>query len=286
MICIECGYSGIDCLYSRYKSEYIKLTVCPKCNRIADKYIEYDSVILFLDILLLKKQAYRHLSFNITEEEMIQNKNNSNYDFNKMFRFFLLILSLEVYLIWADEEISPFHSRFINLILKRGIIFQYLFFIVKLGLENIILNIVFQIIIRNWYKWGKKPGEVNENVKEDQIFTYKTLVLLITTMVSGSIKLFPILMFIWPYDNLAIMKKFIKFIAFINIVEATRIITNCKYMEIVFALGLSIFIKNIVSNAILITILQCFLLFDFKEVYIDEMYQLYNQLQGYLIVPF
>lgn len=286
MICIECGYPGIQCLYSRYKSEYIKLTVCPKCNKIADKYIEYDSVILFLDILLLKKQAYRHLSFNITEEEMIQNKNNSNYDFTKIFRFFLLILSLEVYLIWADEEISPFHSRVINLILKKGIMFQYLFFIVKLGLENIILNIVFQIIIRNWYKWGKKPREVNENVEDDQIFTYKTLVLLITTMVSGSIKLFPILMFIWPYDNLAIMKKFIKFIAFINIVEATRIITNCKYMEIVFALGLSIFIKNIVSNAILITILQCFLLFDFKEVYIDEMYQLYNQLQGYLIVPF
>ena len=54
MICIECGYSNIDCLYSKYKSDYIKLSVCPECNKIVDKYIEYDSVILFWTFYYLK----------------------------------------------------------------------------------------------------------------------------------------------------------------------------------------------------------------------------------------
>lgn len=285
MICIECGYTGIDCLYSRYKSEYIKLTVCPKCNKIADKYIEYDSVILSLDILLLKKQAYRHLSFNLIEQEIIYKSNKSKPDYSKLFRLFLLILSLEVYLIWANEEISSFHSKFINLILQKGIIFQYLFFIIKLGLENIILNISLQLIIRNWYNWGTNNKDVNMNVKSNQLFAYKTIVLFLTVIVSGSIKLFPILMFIWPYDNLAIIKKFINIIAFVNIVEALKIVTNCQYLKIVFALALSMLIKNIISNVVLVALLRCFLLFDFKEIYMDVMHQFYIQLLDYLIIP-
>ena len=36
-----------------------------KCEKVVDKYIEYDAVIIFLDALLHKPQAYRHLLFNI-----------------------------------------------------------------------------------------------------------------------------------------------------------------------------------------------------------------------------
>ncbi|KAG2218699.1 hypothetical protein INT45_003966 [Circinella minor] len=43
--CVECGASE-------------------KCNRFADKYIEHDFVIIFIDMLLLKPQVYRHLLFN------------------------------------------------------------------------------------------------------------------------------------------------------------------------------------------------------------------------------
>ena len=35
-----------------------------KCNEVADKYIEYDSIIIFLDILLLQRPAYRHILIN------------------------------------------------------------------------------------------------------------------------------------------------------------------------------------------------------------------------------
>ena len=36
-----------------------------KCSENVDKYIEYDFVLVLLDILLHKSQAYRHVLFNV-----------------------------------------------------------------------------------------------------------------------------------------------------------------------------------------------------------------------------
>lgn len=35
-----------------------------QCGGLLDKYVEYDAVLLLLDLLLLKVQSYRHLLFN------------------------------------------------------------------------------------------------------------------------------------------------------------------------------------------------------------------------------
>lgn len=35
-----------------------------KCDRLVDKYIELELVIIVLDLLLLRPQVYRHLLFN------------------------------------------------------------------------------------------------------------------------------------------------------------------------------------------------------------------------------
>ena len=40
------------------------LSVQPTCEKVVDKYIEFDAVILLLDVLLLRIQSYRHLIFN------------------------------------------------------------------------------------------------------------------------------------------------------------------------------------------------------------------------------
>lgn len=293
MICIECGYSNIDCLYSKYKSDYIKLSVCPECNKIADKYIEYDSVILFLDILLLKRRAYKHLAYNLTEMEMeIGSSTNFHVNDNTNFKFFhtyrklmkliFMILSFEVYLTWANEEKLLIHSQLINLIFNQSVVYQYLFFIIKSSLENLILNLSLQLILRLGYKWGQGPQKINGNIRDKELFGYKTSVLLVTTMVSGSIRLFPILMFIWPYDNISITKPLINLIAFINIVEALRVVTSLGYVELILGLAFSIVIRNIVSKLLLVLIVRLFLDFNFTEVYYNEMYQLYSQIQTYI----
>ncbi|BFZ12336.1 hypothetical protein BsWGS_15375 [Bradybaena similaris] len=61
--CIECG-NKVRMLYREYKAGVIKISHCDSCNAVADKYIEYDPVIIFLDALLLRRQAYRHLLIN------------------------------------------------------------------------------------------------------------------------------------------------------------------------------------------------------------------------------
>lgn len=36
----------------------------PSCKKVVDKYVEFDAVVLLLDVLLLRIQSYRHLIFN------------------------------------------------------------------------------------------------------------------------------------------------------------------------------------------------------------------------------
>ncbi|XP_052769880.1 protein ARV1-like [Mya arenaria] len=62
-VCITCGNNS-DKLYHDYKGGIIKISICEKCGNVVDKYIEHDLVIVSLDALLLKRQAFRHVLIN------------------------------------------------------------------------------------------------------------------------------------------------------------------------------------------------------------------------------
>ncbi len=62
-ICIECRYP-VHQLYSTYSKaddrslgKGVRLTQCPRCKRFADKYVEHDFVVLFIDLVLIKPQV-------------------------------------------------------------------------------------------------------------------------------------------------------------------------------------------------------------------------------------
>lgn len=62
-ICIECSYP-VQSLYTAYSSaddkslgRGVRLTQCPRCKRFADKYVEHDFVVLFIDMVLIKPQV-------------------------------------------------------------------------------------------------------------------------------------------------------------------------------------------------------------------------------------
>eukprot|EP01083_Nonionella_stella_P158002 513599_1 len=63
MICIECG-APVNNIYRDYGKGSIRLSHCPKCGKVADKYIEYQLVLILLDLILHRHQVYRHLLFN------------------------------------------------------------------------------------------------------------------------------------------------------------------------------------------------------------------------------
>lgn len=65
-ICIECSYP-VSHLYSAYsraddrsQGKGVRLTQCPRCQRFADKYVEYDFVVIFIDLVLIKPQVSLH----------------------------------------------------------------------------------------------------------------------------------------------------------------------------------------------------------------------------------
>ncbi len=66
--CVECGARSHDRLYKEYGSSShsgnIRLTHCQVCDAHLDKYLEYDPVLIVIDLILHKIEVYRHLLFN------------------------------------------------------------------------------------------------------------------------------------------------------------------------------------------------------------------------------
>ncbi|KAI5264795.1 protein ARV1 isoform X2 [Manis pentadactyla] len=61
--CIECSQEARE-LYRDYNHGVLKLSICTSCLKPVDKYIEYDPVIILINAILCKAQAYRHILFN------------------------------------------------------------------------------------------------------------------------------------------------------------------------------------------------------------------------------
>ncbi|KAJ1702736.1 hypothetical protein LUZ63_002515 [Rhynchospora breviuscula] len=62
--CVGCG-SPVQRLYVQYSPGNIRLMKCDKCKAVADPYIECEFMIILIDLILHKVEAYRHLLFNM-----------------------------------------------------------------------------------------------------------------------------------------------------------------------------------------------------------------------------
>uniref|UniRef100_A0AAR5QH63 Protein ARV n=1 Tax=Dendroctonus ponderosae TaxID=77166 RepID=A0AAR5QH63_DENPD len=84
--CTNCG-GKVEGLFKKYSETVLKLTECKCCNEIADKYVEYDIVIIIIDLILLNTKAYRHILLNT--------------DFKHFWKLSVVLILLESYCIWA-----------------------------------------------------------------------------------------------------------------------------------------------------------------------------------------
>ncbi|KAI6172028.1 Protein ARV [Aphelenchoides besseyi] len=66
-ICVNCGASA-NKLYTIYDKDVIKLADCVACGKTVDKYVEYDFVLVFIDLILQYSAAYRHVFINTCYE--------------------------------------------------------------------------------------------------------------------------------------------------------------------------------------------------------------------------
>ena len=74
-ICIECRYP-VSTLYTTYSKaddkalgKGVRLTQCPRCKSFADKYVEHDFVVLFIDLVLIKPQVCISFRSSLQDEE-------------------------------------------------------------------------------------------------------------------------------------------------------------------------------------------------------------------------
>lgn len=63
VICVNCGVP-VDYIYRDFGDGNIRLVKCDNCHEVADRYIEYDNVILLIDLILMREAAFRHIIFN------------------------------------------------------------------------------------------------------------------------------------------------------------------------------------------------------------------------------
>ena len=251
MICVTC-MSPAESLFTRYSEDHIQLTDCNVCHNTVDRYVEIDNVVLFIDLLLLKPGAYRHLVFNSLEETLSKyddwkplhlsqlhkhprdtlrrlrdNLRNWMFKYDMINRMWILLLTFEVYLRCISEETK--YSRLINeygdpystslgMIHKWGSLYQSIYYFFYSTLDILIFHNLTQYIFMNRYRW--QPG----NKYASSIISY-------TILLSYGAKIFPILMLIWPYDTLLTM-DIIKQVANLYIIEALRIVTGMSYFTI------------------------------------------------------
>ncbi|KAJ4967886.1 hypothetical protein NE237_014587 [Protea cynaroides] len=71
--CVHCGF-GVKTLFVQYSPGNIRLMKCENCKVVADEYIECEIMILLIDLILLKRKAYRHLLYNMLNREMFDTK--------------------------------------------------------------------------------------------------------------------------------------------------------------------------------------------------------------------
>ncbi|TMW69807.1 hypothetical protein Poli38472_001963 [Pythium oligandrum] len=65
-VCVSCGAS-VPYLVRDYGKGNVRLAICGQCNAVADPYVEYENILLFLEVMLLKPQVYRHVLYNLAE---------------------------------------------------------------------------------------------------------------------------------------------------------------------------------------------------------------------------
>ncbi|ROT39429.1 Arv1-like protein [Sodiomyces alkalinus F11] len=247
-ICIECRYP-VKTLWTQYSGagdkssgHNIRLTVCKKCGCFCDKYVEHDFVVLFIDLVLIKPQVYRHLLHNTLM------KDDDSLDAS-ILRLGLLLLLFDVYLTWArvekqtDSAHVPDMGSALSGLAQQSIVSQYLFFCkwqspaitafplrAKLCADDaaVILcalsSLAFHLSIRFLSTSRLSPVValrlLSRYTRPNSVST--------ALLVSSSTKLFPILMVIWQYDVPAAARS-LGWAVVANNVEALRILLDCGY---------------------------------------------------------
>ncbi|TPX45588.1 hypothetical protein SeMB42_g03943 [Synchytrium endobioticum] len=177
-VCVECGTPSSS-LYTEYSKGNIILTQCGKCLKFADKYLEFDGVLLFIDMVLLKPQVYRHLIYNVLETG----------DYLKLRpilpRLAFLFILFDVYLKWFKFERNFGQGQLPHR--DWPLLYQYLYILSMSAFSffSLLAGILFGAFLFKGWRFVKQRYDI----------------ICLSIVISSFGKLLPLLMVIWDYEG-------------------------------------------------------------------------------------
>ncbi|OAP60459.1 hypothetical protein AYL99_05461 [Fonsecaea erecta] len=265
-ICISCS-TPVKELYTVYSKaddrtlgKGVRLTQCPNCKRFADKYVEHDFVVLFIDLVLIKPQVYRHLLFNRL------GRSDDKFD-PSILRLGTLLVLFDVYITWARiEKLNAANGgpAVGSRLGEMPILAQYLFFLTMNVLATFAQHGIIRAMVRMLVSHQKRREQALANATPTTASwstteTRHTIAashagssaISTALLVSSCTKLFPILLVIWPTDTKESdsfgfafrATNYVGWAVLLNNVEALLILLNCGYI-IATALAVSGFVAR------------------------------------------
>ncbi|KAJ9596119.1 hypothetical protein L9F63_012703 [Diploptera punctata] len=222
--CVNCG-SQVQELFKKYSPTVLKLMHCDKCHTLADKYIEYDPVIVMIDLVLLNEQAYRHILYNSP--------------FKSHWRLAIVLILFEAYSGWAQQKIIDPSNVSHDLFDGEGN-FYFMCFQAVVGTAVMFTFIYFL----TWLRWILHPQTKPKNYRN--IILWKALVL------SNCGKFLMIPSLIWGEIGTEMHSFFIIAYTFLSQLKTYAVVCNTTKLgaglNIFFGLVLKFYVTNTISK--------------------------------------
>ncbi|XP_038671565.1 protein ARV1 [Scyliorhinus canicula] len=195
--CVECGEEAPE-LHRDYSHGIIKITICKSCQKPVDKYIEYDPVIILIDAILCKVQAYRHIILNTK--------------INIHWKLCIFCLLCEAYLRWSQLQDSQQTIDPTDIIrYAKEWDFYQMFGLASLELAAFLSGAFL-------FLWLTKDEFIQKKSNRNT--------LLIALILSGYGKLLVIPAVIWEHDYSPLYINLIKFFVLASNAQAVRVVLN------------------------------------------------------------
>ncbi|XP_042247365.1 protein ARV1 isoform X1 [Thunnus albacares] len=219
--CVECNEKATE-LHRDYSNGILKITICESCQKPVDKYIEYDPVIILIDAILCKTQAFRHILFN------------TSLDIHWKLCVFCLLC--EAYLRWSSLHGSEQSSDPADIIrYTKEWEFYGMFGLAALELSAFCCSVL-------WFLWvvvGRLQGR-----------TVELSLLLRALLLScyGKVLLIPAV--IWEHDYSPLCLGFIKLFVLTSNSQAIRVILNSSRRVSLMAVCVGLLSETCMAQAV------------------------------------
>ncbi|XP_060762836.1 protein ARV1 isoform X2 [Neoarius graeffei] len=218
--CIECNEEASE-LYRDYCNGIVKITICRSCGKPVDKYIEYDPVIILIDAILCKIQAFRHILFNT--------------HINIHWKLCVFCLLCEAYLRWSRLQSSEVTSDPADIIrYTKEWDFYGMFALAALELGVYCAG----VLAASWsvQKLYGVCGDASDLLKALLLSCY------------GKVLLIPAV--IWEHDYSPLCFTLIRVFVLTSNAQAIRVILNCRRRLSVFAVCTGLLLEMCVSHGL------------------------------------